>query len=837
MFSRRGALGRRIIRIMIRMTGVTLAAALAWAMLLGGNSAADHLGQAPEYASFREVPGVTDDEIKAVETLRAQGVALVFGMPATTEAFCGEDGGVRGFSALFCQWLTELFGLSFSPAIYERGELLSGLESGAIDFTGEMPPAGENSGPYITTGAIAERPLKYIRLEKSPPVSEIAAARPLRLAFLDGSDVYARVVSSNVPDAFEPLFAQDNEAAHRLLESGEADAILEDGVLEAAFDAYGRVTTEDFLPLINSPVALATQNPALEPLISVVRKALKNGPLARLYSQGRLEYLRHKLFMRLSDEEKAYIRTSPVAAFAAEIDNYPLCFYNAQEGRWQGIAFEVIEEIEALTGITFKMANVNNQPISWPAMVKMLEDGEVAMLTELIRTEGREGRFIWPETAIITDNFALLSTSEFPHVSAGEILNVRVGLPRGTAYTEFFKTWFPGHENTLEYESSESAFRALDRGEVDMVMSSQYRFLLLTNYRGLPGYKANVVFGRTFNSTFGFNRDERVLCSIIDKALALIDIKEISGRWLRKTFDYRVKLMRARMPLLIGAPVLALALVFLGVIFQRKRHESKRLEILVEKRTAECAKAALDLEAALVEAKAASRAKTSFLANVSHEIRTPMNSIVGFSELAMYGNLAPKTRDYLAKIMDSSKRLMRVINDILDISKIESGKMELEKKPFELSEICEQCRAIINKKAAKKNLSLSFYVEPLGGQKLLGDSPRLGQTLVNLMSNAVKFTSIGGVKFSAAVINSAEGRVKVRFEIVDSGIGLEPDQIERVLEPFTQAEAGPRRQYGGMGLGLPISRGLIEMMGGRLAVESAPGLGTRFSFELDFETA
>ncbi|MCL2443540.1 MAG: ATP-binding protein, partial [Treponema sp.] len=230
------------------------------------------------------------------------------------------------------------------------------------------------------------------------------------------------------------------------------------------------------------------------------------------------------------------------------------------------------------------------------------------------------------------------------------------------------------------------------------------------------------------------------------------------------------------------------------------------------------------------------KAKSDFLASMSHEIRTPMNSIIGFSELALDDDIPNKTRDYLNNILENSQWLLHIINNILDISKIESGKFELEKIPFDMHELFTACRSIITSDAEEKGLTLHFYAEPSLGKRPLGDPVRLRQVLTNLLANAVKFTSAGIIKLHAAVKDTTEKTITMTFEIKDSGIGMTPEQIEKVLHPFAQAEAGTTRKYGGTGLGLPITNYLIQMMGGNLMIESTPGVGSKFSFELTFET-
>jgi PAS domain S-box-containing protein len=239
-----------------------------------------------------------------------------------------------------------------------------------------------------------------------------------------------------------------------------------------------------------------------------------------------------------------------------------------------------------------------------------------------------------------------------------------------------------------------------------------------------------------------------------------------------------------------------------------------------------------ELQAATI---AASRSKSTFLANMSHEIRTPMNSIVGFSELALDDNVSVKTYDYLVKIKQSSKGLLQIIDDILDISKIESGKMELESIPFDLQEIFTACRNAVLPKAMAKGLKMHFSAEPSVGKKLYGDPTRLRQVLINLLSNAVKFTNTGSVKMMAVITSVNQNDVTISFEIIDSGIGISNEQLETIFEPFVQAELGTTRKFGGSGLGLAITKSILDAMGSKLEVESQPGLGSKFSFTITFD--
>jgi len=234
--------------------------------------------------------------------------------------------------------------------------------------------------------------------------------------------------------------------------------------------------------------------------------------------------------------------------------------------------------------------------------------------------------------------------------------------------------------------------------------------------------------------------------------------------------------------------------------------------------------------------QAASQAKSNFIANMSHEFRTPMNSILGYSELALDEDISDIARGHIEKIVMNTKWLLNVINDVLDISKIESGRLNLEKVPFNFNHLMRQCQSLLLTDAKAKGITLEYDLGHLNEDKkhLLGDPMKLSQIYTNILSNAVKFTEKGMVSTSTTVISISDEACTIHFEFKDTGIGMTKEQVSRIFEPFVQADTSTTRKYGGTGLGLAISKRLIEAMGGELNVESTLGLGSKFSFILTF---
>ena len=261
---------------------------------------------------------------------------------------------------------------------------------------------------------------------------------------------------------------------------------------------------------------------------------------------------------------------------------------------------------------------------------------------------------------------------------------------------------------------------------------------------------------------------------------------------------------------------------------------NRSLEIQVAVRTEELRRENLERRRAEEAAEAANRAKSQFLANMSHEIRTPMNAILGMSHLALKSGLNPQQRNYVQKVEQSAESLLGLINDILDFSKIEAGKLEVESTTFDLGDVMSSLSNLIGLKAEEKGLELLFELPPKPPGPLIGDPLRLSQVLVNLGSNAIKFTEQGEVLVRVAEVERSDDSVALEFSVSDTGVGIDEAALAALFQPFTQADASTSRRYGGTGLGLAISRHLVQLMGSDIGVSSTPGRGSRFHFVARF---
>ncbi|MCL2758713.1 MAG: transporter substrate-binding domain-containing protein [Treponema sp.] len=923
--------------------------------------------------SYLDIPGITEAEIAGIEALKGSRQSFSYGKIPSAEGFILPDGTFAGFSPMLCTLLTDLFGIPFKFEFHDWNSLLNGIDNGTIDFTSEYGITSERRNKYIMSDHIAHRSLSILT-NSNRIVASPYDLNGLRVGiFLEGSAVAETITRAYPELSFEIIPIPNAVVEAEMLRNGLIDVII--GI--SAGMAYNYDDNKDFtlihglLPLAYIPVALTTVNNDLEPFISVINKYIASGGIYKLYElyrEGNDNYIRNILYNSFSLEEREYIdNLSASVPVVLGNDTYPVSFYNINEGKYQGISIDVLAEITRMTGIKFEP--VNDKDATWGDILEMLRTGEAALISDLIITEERKQYFIWPQTPFFSTPYAFFSKTEQRNLELYQIGHVTVGVVGWCATRQIYEKWFPDNKNVILYDSQDDALDALEQNEIDLFFNLGYILYYQQNYREKPGFKANFSFP-VFNDTFfGLNKNENILCSIIDKTISYINIDKISNEWTSRSFDYsrllaeeqsihanqralivtvsaiflillmvivfllvsrnnKVKnmaieaahktneLQLAKLNLIIEAANIGTVdmeldpdnplspnsrteyspgykkllgytddekspenlgdsriglvhpddlessfKVFSNHLFDKTGNSPFDIEQRLKKKNGEYAwfrtvgkairnkdgnpvrfvNAAFDMtetrnlineaEKQRKDAEVASKSKSNFLSNMSHEMRTPLNAIIGMTTIGKKTNTIEQKNHALDKIEDASSHLLAVINDVLDMARIEANKLELASVEFNFERVLQKVLAVINFRVDEKQQKLILNIDNNIPRLLIGDDQRLAQVITNLLSNAVKFTPEGGeICLDAFLVNETDDNCELRIEIKDNGIGISPEKHDKLFSAFEQAESGTSRQYGGSGLGLAISKHIVEFMDGNIWVESELGKGAKFIF-------
>ena len=521
--------------------------------------------------------------------------------------------------------------------------------------------------------------------------------------------------------------------------------------------------------------------------------------------------------IQLSESDLAYIKQKKSITVAVPKDWHPLACPESEQELHPGLVHDLLEQVKAFTGLDFTYVYTEK----YIDAVHMVQQGEADLLGFFLGDEAdaaQQGLAL--SSAYVRMNNILVRNKASNYPDTGLVGAVIEGqrLPSDIAAAE-----------VRSYSNTSSALLAVERGEADFIYGFSARLEQEIQRYHFNGLVPATIVNDQSNICLALAKPiDPELLTILNKAINQLSTDEksaILNRNLVSIGENRFSLTDFiyTNPLLFVSVVAGILLVLVLAVLMIFRARMR----------------AAVIQGNLEKAEAASRAKGEFLSRMSHEIRTPLNAILGMGAIAMQNlNDTEKVESCLKKLTLSSKHLLALINDVLDMSKIESGKVELRSEPFDLRAFLESLSSLYYIQAREKNLEYKTVLAGEVDEALVGDSLRLNQILTNLLSNALKFTPAGGsIELRVSQKKQSPSAVRLRFEVIDTGCGIDEQNYEKIFESFEQENSSVTNKYGGTGLGLSIVKRFSELMGGSVSVSSKLGEGSAFSVELPFKKA
>ena len=538
-------------------------------------------------------------------------------------------------------------------------------------------------------------------------------------------------------------------------------------------------------------------------LYSIIQKTIDS------LDESEIQKLKNKWILR--DKNNNFNFTKEEISYLDKKENITMCidpswmpYEKFENGKYVGMTADYFKIFEKKLHIPIKLIPTK----TWSQSIEFAKTRKCDILSLAMKTPSRSEymNFTSPYLRI---PLVFATKNDVPFISdIQSIGNKQIGIPKGYAFIEILKERYK-NLNILEVKSTKNGLEMVRKGEIFGYIGTlaSVGYLFQTNFTG--ELKIAGKFDDNWELGVAVRNDDQVLLNIFDKLVKDID-EETSRRMLNKWVS--IKYEKGTDYSLVYKIIFIALIILLIISFWNRKLNNVNKELKLAKKKAE----------------EATKTKANFLANMSHEIRTPMNSIVSMSYLIRESKLDTMQNKYIQSIQNASNNLLQLLNDILDYSKIEASRLNLNNVDFSLLELLNNVSNIAQVKANEKELNFSISYDKSMNTNLIGDEQRLSQILTNILSNAIKFTKHGKVEL---VVTQKDNNI-FRFDIHDTGIGMEEKQIENIFDSFTQADSGTTRRYGGTGLGLSISKELIILMNGKIWVKSKIDEGSTFSFEI-----
>lgn len=733
----------------------------------------------------------------------------------------GEAGKPEGIATDYTLYILDRIGIKPDFKLMDWPDILSGIKKGdTLDVSFNIQKTDERTKYLSFSRPFLKVPHVIVTKTDKKLINSLDELKGLTVAVEKG---YYKIEHFKKEPGIHLIEVNNALDALLAVSSGQADAYVGDQLTTTHYissKSLKNLRISEYRDLGTYNVSAGFRK-ELAPLAGIINKVLDSMTESEKRAIiSKYSNLSDEGSVYLSDAERIWLRNHNPVRAGMQTGWAPV-EYMDEQGAPSGLSSDYYSRLERMLGMQLEPV----QSASYSDLIEQMKTGKLDIMTAAMKSP-YQLKYMNFSSPYMVSPMALITLDESQFVGGiGDIGNERLGVIKDSFADDVLKLYHSGVVYQT-YPDEARLYQALSDRNVDLILDSLVSIDYMSRLKGIHNLRVSGITPYNCEICIGIRKDWPTTLSVVNKMLDGINpVQKDSAEkyWLSKLPSGNQAWERYRGILITVSSVFILVagtFVFWNRRLQKEIKERKMIEI--------------ELKRAKESADVANRSKTEFLANMSHEIRTPMNAVIGMATLMERTSLNAQQQDYLVKINQAAYNLLNIINDILDFSKIEAGKMSLEEVEFELDTVIDNVSSIVGIRAKEKNLELIIRRESNVPSRIIGDSLRLEQVLINLASNAVKFTQEGEVEVRINCTRTAESKATLIFSVRDTGIGMDDEQVSQLFKPFTQSDSSTTRKFGGTGLGLSISKKLVDMMGGRIWAICKPGGGCVFTFEVTF---